>query len=88
MMTTSAELQRRLAEMERAEGEATLTQVCAVVGIGLRAVQSRERTAATARARATVAWVLCDRLGWRQARAAAALGRTVRQVKAMLRAVR
>jgi hypothetical protein len=87
-MSTSTELRKRLAELEQAEGEATLAGVCEVVGIGLRAVQSRERTAETARKRAVVAWVLCDRLGWPQRRTAAALGRTVRQVQAMLRAVR
>lgn len=82
---TAAELRRKAAELERLEGEATLAGVCELVGVGVRTVQSRERTADTARRRAVVAWVLCDRLRWTQTRAAEALGRTPRQVKAMLR---
>ena len=85
---TAAELKRLAEEAERAEAETTLGAVCEMVGIGVRTVQSRERTAETARKRAVVAWVLCDRLRWKQAKTAGALGRTVRQVKAMLRAQR
>lgn len=61
---------------------------CKLVGVGLRTLQSRERTADTARRRAVVAWILCDRLQWPQDKAAAALRRTTRQVKRLLRAQR
>ena len=79
------DLQRLVDEAERRYHEQALGQVCAAVGVGVRAVQSRERTADLARRRAVVAWVLHDRLDWPQARVATALQRTVRQIKKMLR---
>ncbi len=79
------ELKRQAADLERAEREATLAGVCEVVGIGVKTLQSRERTRDTAKRRAVVAWVLHDRLQWRQADTAAALCCTVRAVKKMLR---
>lgn len=84
-MTTSAELRRLAAQAETMEDEATLAAVCELAGLGVRTAQSRERTADTAKRRAVVAWMLCDRLRWPQAKAARRLGRTVRQVQAMLR---
>ena len=80
-----AELQRLAAAAERAETEATLAGVCEMVGVGAATVQSRERTRDTAKRRAVVAWVLQDRLHWPQAKVAATLCRTRRQVRRLLR---
>lgn len=73
---------------EQRHASAIIETTCRLVGIGVRTLQSRERTADTARRRAVVAWILCDRLGWPQAKAAVALGRTTRQVKRLLRTQR
>lgn len=64
--------------------EAVLNDVCRLAGIGLRTLQSRERTADTARRRAVVARLL-KRAGWTQCRTAEALHRTPRQIKNLLR---
>jgi len=85
---SAADLRRMADAAEEAERAATLDSVCRMVGVGVRAIQSRERTADTAKRRAIVAWILCDRLGWAQARAAKALGRTERQVIRLLQAER
>lgn len=77
-----------VAAAEQRHATAIIETTCMLVGIGVRTLQSRERTADTARRRAIVAWILCDRLGWPQAKAAVALGRTTRQVKRLLRTQR
>lgn len=79
------ELLRLVEEAEARYLDRTLDRVAASVGVGVRALQSRERTADLALRRAVVAWVLHDRLGWPQARVACALQRTTRQIKKMLR---
>jgi len=79
------DLQRLVAEAEARYLDRTLDTVAASVGVGVRALQSRERTADLALRRAVVAWVLHDRLRWPQARVARALQRTTRQIKKMLR---
>lgn len=61
-----------------------LAEACRLAGVGVSTVQSRDRRADTARRRAVVAWLLCDWLGWRQAKAARALNVTVRHVKRMV----
>lgn len=81
MVDTWQELQRA-ADRHR---EAVLNGLCGLVGIGLRTLQSRERTADTARRRAIVADQLHRVHGWRQKQIAAALGRTPRQIKRLLR---
>jgi chromosomal replication initiation ATPase DnaA len=77
---TASELRRMADQVERQEAEATLSGVCEVVGIGVRELQGRSRTADTVKRRAVVAWILTVRLGWSLARAAEALRRTERQV--------
>lgn len=87
-MTTDIPLDRLQAivrEAEEREAGRVLEQVCKLVGVGVRTLQSRERTADTARRRAVVVWILCDRLNWPQRKAARACGRTVRQIKKLLR---
>lgn len=79
------DLQRLVDEAEARYLDRTLDGVAASVGVGVRALQSRERTADLALRRAVVAWVLHDRLHWPQARVARALQRTTRQVQKMLR---
>lgn len=81
---TAADYRRMAAEAERSEGDQTLESVCALVGVGARAVQSRERSADLSKRRAVVAWILHDRLKWPQARVAAALKRTPRQVRSLV----
>jgi hypothetical protein len=82
----TAEALRRLAdEAEWQDREETLRGVCEAVGIGVRELQSRSRTADTVKRREVVAWILVDRLDWSQVKAARALGRTFRQVGRMLR---
>ena len=81
-MTDTMEVVRRAAARHE---EAVLNDVCAAVGIGLRTLQSRERTAETARKRAVVAWLLHVEAGWTQQRTAGALGVQVRHVKRMIR---
>lgn len=72
-------------QAEARHEEAVLNEVCRAVGIGLRSLQSRERTEELARRRAVVAWVLHERANWSQEKTAAALKRTVRQITRMLR---
>ena len=79
-----ANLRELVAQAERADDESTVAEVAALVGVGVRALQSRERTADLARRRAVVAWVLYQRLGWTQARTARVLGRTPRAVRMMV----
>ena len=79
-----ANLRELVAQAERADDEITVAEVAALVGVGVRALQSRERTADLARRRAVVAWVLHERLGWTQTRTARVLGRTVRAVRMMV----
>jgi hypothetical protein len=79
-----ADLRVLVAQAEHADDETTVAEVAALVGVGVRALQSRERTADLARRRAVVAWVLHQRLGWTQARTARVLGRTVRAVQMMV----
>jgi hypothetical protein len=81
-MTDTLEIVRRA---EVRHYEAVLNDVCAAVGLGLRTLQSRERTAETARKRAVVAWLLHIEAGWTQRRTAEALGVTTRQVERMVR---
>lgn len=71
----------RAAERHR---EAVLNGLCGLVGIGLRTLQSRERTAETALRRAIVADQLYRVHGWKQHQVAAALNRTPRRIKQML----
>lgn len=78
-------MQALVREAEEREAAEVLGEVCRLVGIGVRTVQSRERTAETARKRAVVVWILCDRLRWPQGKAARATGRTVRQIRKCLR---
>lgn len=78
------DLRSLVAQAERRDDEETLTEVAALVGVGVRALLSRERTADLARRRATVAWILHVRLHWTQARTAAVLGRTLRAVQMMV----
>lgn len=78
-------LQAVVKQAEEREAERVLEEVCKLAGIGVRTLQSRERTADTARRRAVVVWILCDRVNWPQAKAARATGRTVRQIKRLLR---
>jgi len=79
------DLEQLVAETKAREDERTLDHVAGRAGVGVRALQSRERTAELARRRAVVAWVLHERLGWPQARVARALQRTIRQIKKMIR---
>lgn len=81
---TSADLRRMADEAEALEGERSLAEVCRIVGVGVRAIQSRDRTSDTARRRSVVTWILCERLNWTQARAAKAICRSVIQVKRMV----
>lgn len=81
---TAADLKRMAEQSELTEAWNTLGGVCAVVGVGLAAAQSRGRDADTAKKRAVVAWVLHDRLKWPVSRVARALRRTPRQVKRMV----
>ena len=81
MTDTFRDLQRA-ADRHR---EAVLNGLCALVGLGLRTLQSRERTADTARRRAIVADQLHRVHGWRQKQIAAALGRHSSQIKRLLR---
>jgi hypothetical protein len=76
------------AAAEQAEAEALLEGICRDVGVGLRALQGRERTPETAKRRAVVAWILRERLHWAPADVARALQRTPRQVRNMLAAER
>ena len=78
------DLRSLVAQAERRDDEETLAEVAALVGVGVRALVSRERTADLARRRATVAWILHVRLHWTQARTAGALGRTARAVRMMV----
>lgn len=61
------------------DDEAELSEVCQLCGIGVRTLQSRERTADTVRRRAVVVDLLRGR-GWREKIIAEALRRTARQV--------
>lgn len=79
------DLQRLVTAAERRHEEQILDTVAQSVGVGVRALQSRERTADLAKRRAVVAWVLHDRMNWPQKRVASALGRTIRQIKKMVR---
>ena len=83
-----SELQRLLSEAEQRHDEAALDRVAASVGVGVRSLQCRQRTADLARRRAVVAWILHDQLHWQQRRIARALGRGVRQIRKMLRKMR
>jgi hypothetical protein len=65
--------------------EKQLAEACRLARIGVRTVQSRERTADTARRRAVVAWILWTSADWKQHEIAARLGTTVRAVKKMVR---
>jgi len=78
-------LQRAVRAAEERHAREVLEAVCRQVGVGVGAVQSRERTAETARRREVVVWVLCSQLKWPQAKAAQATGRTVRQIKRILK---
>lgn len=84
-MMSTQDLRALVTNAERRDDEATVAEAAALVGVGVRALLSRERTAELAMRRATVAWILHSRLGWTQARTAAALDRTVRAVKKMIR---
>ncbi len=81
-------LQRLVADSELREDEEVLSKVAASIGVGVRSLQSRQRTADLAKRRAVVAWVLHNQLDWPQRRVARALGRGIRQIKKMLRKVR
>lgn len=85
---TAADLRRLAAEAERREAEEVLAEAARLVGLGVADLVGRDRRAETARARAVAAWVLVDRCGWTQAKAATHLQRTERQVRAMLRDLR
>lgn len=65
-----------------------LAAACELARVGARTVQSRDRTADTARRRAVVAWVLADTLHWSQRQIARELGISVRGVEEMLRKMR
>lgn len=80
-----ADLRTLVAHAEQQHDERTLAEIAAQAGVGVRALQSRERTADLARRRSVVAWALADHLGWTQTRIARALSRTPRQIKRMLR---
>lgn len=82
------QLERVVAIAEARHQEAVLQEACALAGIGVRTLQSSDRTEDAARRRAVVAWILCDRAGWSQRQTARALGRTVRAVKKLLRKTR
>ena len=82
------ELQRLLTEAEQRHDEATLDRVAANVGVGVRSLQCRQRTADLAKRRAVVAWILHDQLHWPQRRVARGLARSVRQIRKMLRKTR
>lgn len=82
-MNTAA-LKQLVAEAEKQEADQTLAGACSAVGIGVGAVQSRDRGAEVARKRAVVAWILRDRLGWPRGKVAAALCRTERQIKRLV----
>lgn len=78
-------LQAIVRQAEERHALETLEAVCKMVGVGVRTLQSRERTADTARRRAVVVWILCDRLRWPALKAARATGRTRRAINKILR---
>lgn len=80
----AADLKRMAEEAERLEANATLQSVCQMVEIGVGTLQSRERTADTAKRRAVVAWILSERLKWPPVLVAKAIKRTVRQVRTLV----
>lgn len=61
-----------------------LQDACDQARIGIRTLESRERSADIARRRAVVAWIL-RRKGWKLREIAPAMKRTIRQVKRMVR---
>ena len=77
-----------MADFERQEDEEVLAAAAASVGVGVRSLQCRQRTADLAKRRAVVAWILHDELHWPQRRVASALARSVRQIRKMLRKMR
>ena len=81
-------LRTLLIEAEQRHDEETLDRVAASVGVGVRSLQCRQRTADLADRRVVVAWILRNRLHWQQRRIARALGRGVRQIRKMLRKTR
>lgn len=84
VVSTHGEALRKIAdEADRRCAEKLLGSVCQMVGIGVRTLQSRERTDDTIRRRAVVAWMLHRKLRWSQQRTAAALNVSVRTVKRM-----
>ena len=64
--------------------ERQLAEACRLARVGMRTIQSRERSADTARRRAVVAWILWTAADWRQAEIAQRLGVTKRQVIRMV----
>ena len=83
-----ADLRTLVTQAEQRHDEETLDCVAASVGVGVRSLQCRQRTADLARRRAVVAWILHDQLHWQQRRVARALGRGVRQIRKMLQKIR
>ena len=83
-----ADLRTLVTQAEQRHDEETLDCVAASVGVGVRSLQCRQRTADLAKRRAVVAWILHDELHWPQRRVASALARSVRQIRKMLRKMR
>jgi|GEM_PF-5528400 len=79
------ELHQVVRQAEAREDQAIVAEVAQRLGVGVRDLQSRNRSADLARRRAVLAWVLHDRLRWTQRRIGAALARTTRQIKRMVR---
>ena len=73
----------RLAEVLHIERQ--LGRACREFRIGLRTLQSRDRTAEVVQRRALVAFALHDNAQWPLGRIATALQRTPRQIRNMLR---
>jgi hypothetical protein len=84
MITLPEIVQRSVARHQ----ELQLAQACEMARVGVRTVQSGERTADTARRRAVVAWILTEAMGWRQHQVATALNTSVRQVRNQVKEMR
>ena len=64
---------------------AIVAEVARLVGIGMGALEGRERTAQIAVKRAVVVWILTTEYRWPQRQIAHHLNRTERQVRRLLR---
>jgi chromosomal replication initiation ATPase DnaA len=84
----AADLRRLLSQAEQQEAKETLAAVAKIVGIGEADLVGADRRADTVQRRGVAAWILVDRLQWPVAKAATHLGRTERQLYAILRVQR